>query len=92
MPFFVFLAPRRYPILSKELLPLDGFPVLDAAKVADDHYLIESANLLIQPPDLRNHLLRGSRETQFFFDALVIGESPGPFRHPAGIEAIAGGE
>jgi hypothetical protein len=65
------LAQCRHHVLGEEVLRLDGFPVLDAAKIADDDHLIEPANLLVQPPDLRDHLRRGPQETQLFLDALV---------------------
>ena len=78
-------------MLGEEVLGLDGLPVLDAAKVADDDHLIESANLLVQPPDLLDHLLRCPQETQLFFDALVISDMAPPLHYTAGVEAIASG-
>jgi hypothetical protein len=77
--------------LGEELLRLDGFPVLDAAEVADDHHLMEATHLLVQPPDLRDDVIRRPQETQLFFNALIIGESAEALRDAAGVEAIAGG-
>jgi hypothetical protein len=33
--------------LGEEMLRLNGFPMLDAAKVAADHHLMEPTNLLV---------------------------------------------
>ena len=43
MRFFSPSHARLASRIGEEVLCLDGLPVLDAAKVADDHHLIEAA-------------------------------------------------
>src|SRR5580704_15604094 len=77
-------AERRDYALGEQVLRLNAFPVLQAAKVRDNRKLSDSA-FLFQVLDLANDFFRRTNETNLLLHDLLIAEFRQRLQRTAGI-------
>src|SRR5260370_15774371 len=74
--------------ITKELLGLYGFPMLESAKIGND-VQFSDPTFGLQIPNLADDFVRRANETNLLVYYLFVGQLGQRFQRPAGVEAIA---